>query len=111
MIKRLINEFRQQNGRTWLAMDHWQADEHCLFHCKHMAEAGCAHAPGHLLHGKAEAVAMRGVWRDHIEALKAIIFEDFAGSMKHRNILLFSDHIACAFHVAHNCVFVTVRGW
>ena len=111
MLKNIINEFRQQNGRHPLDMNHHQENDHCLWHCKHMAYAGCVHAPGHLLHEKLEAVAFRSFFRDHREALNAIVFEDFANSIKHRNIILFNDNLACAFHVEHNCTFVTIRGW
>jgi hypothetical protein len=111
MLQSIINEFRAQNGRHPVGMDNWQENEHCLWHCKHMANAGCVHAPGHLLHGKSEAVAYRSFFRDPREALNAIVFEDFTNSMEHRDIILFNDNLACAFHVEHNCVFVTIRGW
>ena len=113
MLKNIINQFREQNGQHPVEMGNWDDDQYCLWHCKYMANAGCVHAPGHLLHGKAEAVAFRSFFRDPQDALRAIVFEDFAGCMGHRNILLFSNNLACAFHVdhEHNCLFVTVRGW
>lgn len=112
MLKNIINEFRQQNGRHPLDMNHYHEDEHCLWHCKYMANTGCAHAPDHLLHGKSEAVAYRSFFRDFQNALRAIVLEDFANSMEHRDVMLFNDNLACAFHVVgHNLVFVTVRGW
>jgi len=112
MIKNIINDFRRQNGRHPLDMNHHQEDEHCLWHCKYMAEIqDCQHAPDGLLHGKSEAVAMRWFFRDPHEALRAIVFEDFAGSMKHRDVILFNDNLACAFHIERNCILVTVRGW
>ena len=112
MLKGIINEFRQQNGRHPLAVDNWQENEYCLWHCKFMAEVqDCRHAPEHLLHGKSEAVAMRWLFHDHYGALRAIVFEQFADSIDHRNILLFSENLACAFYVEQNCMFVTLRGW
>ena len=114
MLKSIINEFRQQNGLPTVAMGNFDEDHNCLWHCKHMAEVqDCRHAPGHLRQGKAEAVAVRSFFRDHYDALRAIVFDQFAGSIGHRDILLFSENLACAFHVDHNynCVFVTVRGW
>jgi hypothetical protein len=112
MLKNILNDFRRQNGQHPLDMNHYQEDEHCLWHCKHMADIqDCRHAPGHLLLGKSEAVAVRGFFRDHYEALRAVVFEQFANSMGHRDIILFNDNLACSFHVEHNCIFVTIRGW
>jgi len=114
MLKSMINEFRKQNGRHSLDMNHFQEDEHCLQHCKYMADVhGCSHTSDFLLNGKSEALSYRSFFKDYREVLGSIIFEEFSGSMVHRNILLFSDNIACAFHVRHdiNVVFVTVRGW
>ena len=111
MLKNIINEFRQANGQPALVINNGQENDHCLWHSKYMANTGCVHAPSYFLHDKAEAVAFRGFYRDYQEALRAIIFEDFAWSNKHRIILLFSDNLAAAFHVERNCVFVTIRGW
>lgn len=112
MLKNLINEFRKQNGQPLASMDWSMEDEHCLWHCKYMANSqNCFHAPDHLLYGKSEAVALRSFFRDPLEVLGSIIFDQFGTSLGHRNILLFSQHLACAFHVEHNLIFVTVRGW
>ena len=112
MLKDIINEFRKQNGRHPLVLDNQQENDYCLWHCKHMALTQvCQHTPNHLLHGKAEVVAYRSFYRDYYDALQAIIFQDFAESIGHRDILLFHDHFAGAFHVENNIVWVTIRGW
>lgn len=116
MLKSIINDFRRENGRHPLDMNHYQEDEHCLWHCKYMANTGCVHAAGYLLHGKSESVAYRSFFRNFQDALRdalrAIVFEDFANSMEHRDVMLFNDNLACAFHVdRHNLVFVCIRGW
>ncbi len=112
MLKRIINEFRQQNGRHPIAMDNFDEDQNCLWHCKYMAEIqDCLHAPDYLRQGKSEAVAVRSFFRDHYEALRAIAFDQFANSMEHRDVILFNDNIACAFHIESGCIFVTIRGW
>lgn len=112
MLKNIINEFRQQNGRHPIEMGNWDEDQNCLFHCKYMAEIqDCQHSPEHFRPGKSEAVAVRGFFKDRYEALHAIVFEQFANSMGHRDILLFSENLACAFCAEGNLIFVTVRGW
>lgn len=112
MLKEIINEYRQQNGRHPVSLDNQQENDHCLWHCKYMsATRARQHAPGHLLCGKAEAIGYRSFYRDYYDALRAIIFQDFAESMGHRDILLFHNHFAGAFHVENNGVYVCVRGW
>ena len=114
MLKNIINEFRQRNGQHSVSIGDELENEHCLYHCKYMASVqNCFHAPEHLLYGKSEAVGYCYFFRDPLEALGVIIFDQFSNSMGHRNILLFSRHLACAFHVDHESklVFVTVRGW
>ena len=112
MLRQPINEFRQSNGRPGLPIDNIQENEYCLWHCKYMASVCCCHTPAEMLYGKAEAVGYRGFFRDYREALRAIIFEDFATSNQgHRELILFSHNLAAAFHEERNCVFVTIRGW
>lgn len=113
MIKEIINEFRKSNGRHPLAMDNWQENEYCLWHCKYMAEIDdCIHTPHYFRQGKAEAVARASFYRDVREALEDIIFKDFAESMCHRNVILFNDNLAGAFHVTeHNLIYACLRGW
>jgi hypothetical protein len=111
MIRQILNEFRQQNGKPSLAIDNYEENQNCLWHCFHMSRIQClCHAPEHLRPGKSEACAVKSFYRNHYETLRAIVFEQFADSPGHRDILL-SDNLAAAFHVEHYNVFVCVRGW
>jgi hypothetical protein len=112
MIKQLIAEFRKQNGRHPAKFDHYEEDQNCLWHCLHMARTqDLCHAPEYLRPGKSEACAARSFFRDTRETLRAIVFEQFANSPEHREILLFNDNLACAFYQHQHQLFVTVRAW
>ncbi len=112
MLKDIINDWRKTQGRHPISLDNQQENDNCLFHCKYMALIQeCIHAPHHLRQGKSEAVGKASFYRDAREALSAIIFEEFANSMCHRDIMLFNDNLAGAFHAEHNIVWVTIRGW
>jgi hypothetical protein len=112
MIKEIINEFRRQNGRHPLRMDDHKENQNCLWHCLHMAKTqNWCHAPEYLRPGKSEACAVKSFFHDSYETLRAIIFEQFADSPEHRDIILFNDNLACAFHIEQYQVYVVVRGW
>jgi len=112
MIKDLIAEFRRRNGRHPAIMTYPKDDQNCLWHCFHMSKIKeCCHAPECFLQDKSEACAVKSFFRSPEETLRSIIFEQFANSEKHKEILLFSNNIACAFHWQDYHIFVTVRGW
>jgi len=112
MIKQIINEFRRINGRHPAKMDNHEENQNCLWHCLYMAKIKeICHAPEHYLNGKCEAVAVRGFFHNPIDTLHMIIFEQFANSPEHRDIILFNDNLACAFYIEQYQVFLTVRGW
>lgn len=113
MLKSIINEFRCQNGRPPADMRYWQEDQYCLWHCKYMAHIqGRVHAPRYLRPGKSEAVTNGWYFRDCYDALRIAVFDTFGNSMDHRNMILFSDNLACAYHTEENrLIYVTIRGW
>mgnify|MGYP007112145263 CR=1 FL=1 len=112
MIREIINEFRRANGRHPVSMDNWQENQYCLWQCLHMARnQDLCHAPEHLRPGKSEACAVRSFFHNPHETLRAIVFEQFGNSPGHRDIILFNDNLACAFHVDQYQVYVTIRGW
>jgi hypothetical protein len=112
MIKQIINDFRRDNGSPWANMTHYSEDNHCLLHCLHMTRVkNVCHAPEHLRPGKSEACAVRGFFHDPHETLRAIIYDQFGNSPGHRDILINSENLACAWIIDQYQVFVTVRGW
>lgn len=116
MIKELIDEFRKQNGRHPAIFNHYKEDQYCLWHCLYMVRIKeCCHAPEYLRQREgyilSEACATRPFFRNPHETLRAIVFEQFANSPEHREILLFNDNLTCAFYLHEYYIFVTVRGW
>ena len=117
MIKDLIQEFRQQNGKLPARIDHYEEDQNCLWHCHHMANIQeVCHSPelprqrnGYIL---SEACAGRSFAHNPNETLRAIIFEQFTNSPEHKEIILM-DSLACAYYMdfAHHFIYVTIRGW
>jgi len=111
MLKDLINEFRQQNGKLPLAMDNNQENQYCLWHCLFMETIqNLVHAPKEYLGDKSEAIGSCGFFKDARETLHYIIFDKFNNSPAHKEVLL-SDNLACAYHIAQYQVLVCVRGW
>ena len=116
MIKRLLNEYRMQNGKQLVVMDNWEEDQYARWHCLYMAKIQeCCHAPEYLRQRDgyilSEVVAGRSFFHTPDETLRTIILEQIANSPEHKDIILSNDNLACAFHVEHYYVFVCIRGW
>ena len=112
MIRRIINEFRAANGRHPFSFPDHEANKHCLWHCQYMSyKEDVVHAPSHYLNGKSEACAMRGFYKDQYNTIRDMIFDDLGKSERHRDIILYSQELACAFYTTQYNIYVTIRGW
>jgi len=111
MIAKLINDFRQQNGRppihNWNTVD----NDHCQAHCLAMVNHNFLyHAEEYYRPGKAEAVGVAW-WDYNLEmSVARIIWGYFANSPGRKNILLMNN-LAYGVVVHNWQVYLTIRGW
>lgn len=109
-LRGVIEEFRKYNGRKLLCGYFPVEDHNCFLHCLHMAKEGLQHAPEYLRPGKAEAVGSIDFCENMEISLRRIVWDAFAHSEGHRNILLMNS-LAEAVYMHNGIIFVTIRGW
>jgi uncharacterized protein YkwD len=110
IMERTINDLRTSNGRS-NAHFNVQKAEHCFFHCLEMARRNeVYHAEPHYLDGWSEAVGMADFNGDYENSCRHLIFEGFAKSEPHRNIILNSSELAVGWFTSNYKLFVTIRG-
>jgi hypothetical protein len=110
IMEKAINDLRASQGRGNARFNYYK-NEHCFFHCLEMARRGeVYHAEPHYLEGWSEAVGMADFNGDYENACRHLLFEGFAKSEPHRDIILNCGELAVACFTSNYRLFVTIRG-
>lgn len=107
----ILNKFREIHGRQ--RVYNWDnvVSHFCYEHCCAMADRGdLFHAPDVFLNGWGEAVAFCSIGDSIFDAKNHIVYRTFSESESHRNLILNSSTLACAWVVRDGRLYVTVRG-
>lgn len=111
MITKIINKYREENGKK--PVEYWNKIlcDFCFAHVLAMIYKGeLYHTPDYYLKDYSEIVAccdFRNTWEETFEFL---IFQVIGGSEEHRKILLQSQEIGYGILSDKNKVFITIRG-